>query len=87
MGDGKPEKVAVQIPEKETEEMEEENAQVKQSPEEMRQKELKEVIEQYNREKQDPDYYYLPDSWDGQTPVSYTHLRTAPVSALSSCPS
>ncbi len=36
---------------------------MKQSPEEMRQKELKEVIEQYNREKQDPDYYYLPDSW------------------------
>ena len=67
VGDGKPEKVAVQIPEKETEEMEAENAQVKQSPEEMRQKELKEVIEQYNREKQDPDYYYLPDSWDGQT--------------------
>ena len=67
VGDGKPEKVAVQIPEKETEETEAENAQVKQSPEEMRQKELKEVIEQYNREKQDPDYYYLPDSWDGQT--------------------
>ena len=64
VGDGKPEKVAVQIPEKETEETEAENAQVKQSPEEMRQKELKEVIEQYNREKQDPDYYYLPDSWD-----------------------
>ena len=67
VGDGKPEKVAVQIPEKETEETEAENAQAKQSPEEMRQKELKEVIEQYNREKQDPDYYYLPDSWDGQT--------------------
>ena len=50
----------------ETEETEAENAQVKQSPEEMRQKELKEVIEQYNREKQDPDYYYLPDQWDGQ---------------------
>ena len=44
VGDGKPEKVAVQIPEKETEETEAENAQVKQSPEEMRQKELKEVI-------------------------------------------
>ena len=52
--------------EKETEETEAENAQAKQSPEEMRQKELKEVIEQYNREKQDPDYYYLPDQWDGQ---------------------
>ena len=48
---------------KETEETEAENAQAKQSPEEMRQKELKEVIEQYNRETQDPDYYYLPDSW------------------------
>ena len=35
VGDGKPEKVAVQIPEKETEETEAENAHVKQSPEEM----------------------------------------------------
>ena len=64
-----PEKFNVQIPEKQTEEAETgdtENESV-QSQEEIRQKELKTVIEQYNQEKQDPDYYYLPDTWDGQT--------------------
>ena len=65
----KPEKFNVQIPEKETEESETEAAENEsvQSQEEIRQKELKAVIEQYNQEKQDPDYYYLPDTWDGQT--------------------
>ena len=29
-------------------------------------RELKEIIEEYNQQKQDPDYYYLPDQWDGQ---------------------
>ena len=33
---------------------------------EQRQKELREIIEEYNQQKQDPDYYYLPDQWDGQ---------------------
>lgn len=61
-----PEKFNVQIPEKETEEVQEEKTVV-QSEEEIRQKELKEAVEQYNRQKQDPDYYYLPDSWDGRT--------------------
>ena len=66
---GDPENFDVQIPEKETEESETEDAadESVQTPEEKRQKELKAVIEQYNQEKQDPDYYYLPDDWDGQT--------------------
>lgn len=66
---GAPERFDVQIPEKETEESEAEDvaAAAGQTVEETRQKELKAVIEQYNQEKQDPDYYYLPDDWDGQT--------------------
>ena len=65
---GEPQKFDVQIPEKETEESEETEAETEtfQTPEEARQKKLKEVIEQYNQEKEDPDYYYLPDSWNGQ---------------------
>ena len=65
---GEPQKFDVQIPEKETEESEETEAETEtfQTPEETRQKKLKEVIEQYNQEKEDPEYYYLPDSWNGQ---------------------
>lgn len=66
---GAPEDFNVQIPEKETEEAEPEEAEDEsaQTLKEARQKELKAVIEQYNQAKQDPDYYYLPDDWDGQT--------------------
>ena len=62
----KPQKFDVEIPEKETEETEVEPEQ-EVNEAEQRQKELKEIIEEYNQQKQDPDYYYLPDSWDGQT--------------------
>lgn len=31
-----------------------------------RKKELRETIEKYNEEKEDPDYYYLPEEWNGQ---------------------
>ena len=62
----KPEKFDVQIPEKETEE-ETEKEEVRESPEETRKKKIQETIEQYNQEKQDPDYYYLPDEWDGSS--------------------
>ncbi len=55
----------VEIPEKETEETEVEPEQ-EVNEAEQRQKELKEIIEEYNQQKQDPDYYYLPDQWDGQ---------------------
>ena len=62
----KPQKFDVEIPEKETEETEVEPEQ-EVNETEQRQKELREIIEEYNQQKQDPDYYYLPDSWDGQT--------------------
>ena len=62
----KPQKFDVEIPEKETEETKVEPEQ-EVNEAEQRQKELKEIIEEYNQQKQDPDYYYLPDSWDGQT--------------------
>ena len=61
----KPQKFDVEIPEKETEETEAEPEQ-EVNEAEQRQKELKEIIEEYNQQKQDPDYYYLPDSWNGQ---------------------
>lgn len=65
----KAENFQVQIPEKETEENSEsqEDSFTEETPEEARRKELQEVIEKYNREKADPDYYYLPDNWNGQT--------------------
>lgn len=54
----------IQVPEKETEEPEE-TVPEKESPESRRQKELQEMLDQYNQEKQDPDYYYLPSEWKG----------------------
>lgn len=60
------ENFTVQVPEKETEEDSEAESEQTVSLEELRQKELKELIEQYNQQKADPDYYYLPDEWDGQ---------------------
>ena len=62
----KSQKFDVEIPEKETEETEVEPEQ-EVNETEQKQKELREIIEEYNQQKQDPDYYYLPDSWDGQT--------------------
>lgn len=61
-----PEDLEIQVPEKETEEPETEKLSV-QSAEAAWQKELQEMIEQYNQQKEDPDYYYLPDEWDGQS--------------------
>lgn len=61
------EKVEIQVPEKETEEEEPAaEAEKETTPEENRKKELREAIEKYNEEKEDPDYYYLPEEWNGQ---------------------
>lgn len=61
------EKVEIQVPEKESEESPSSEETVKEeTPEESRKKELREVIEKYNEEKEDPDYYYLPEEWNGQ---------------------
>ena len=61
------EKVEIQVPEKESEELPASEETVKEeTPEESRKKELREAIEKYNEEKEDPDYYYLPEEWNGQ---------------------
>ena len=61
------EKVEIQVPEKESEESPASEETVKEeTPEESRKKELREAIEKYNEEKEDPDYYYLPEEWNGQ---------------------
>lgn len=55
----------VQIPEKEVES--EEELQPKElTAEELQKQEMLELVEKYNLEKEDPDYYYLPGSWKGQ---------------------
>lgn len=56
----------VQIPEKELEEREEQKQSKKLSEEEKRQMELRDAIAKYNQKKNDPDYYYLPEKWDGK---------------------
>lgn len=63
---GQAEKFEVQIPEKETEDGTE-DTETEEAPEESRKKKLQETIEQYNQQKNDPDYYYLPDEWDGSS--------------------
>ena len=57
----------VQVPEKETEGSEEEpETETKLSEEQQREKELQDMIVQYNQKKNDPQYYYLPDEWNGK---------------------
>lgn len=58
--------VYVQIPQKETSEEAQEETEVL-TEEELRKRRLQEVLEEYNRKKTDPDYYYLPVQWEGQT--------------------
>ena len=61
------EKFQIQVPEKESgEELLSEETEKEETPEESRKKELREAIEKYNEEKEDPDYYYLPEEWNGQ---------------------
>ena len=64
------ETVQVQVPEKETEEEMDVSGTAGQEealdPEAERKQELAAMLEEYNQEKQDPDYYYLPSEWDGK---------------------
>lgn len=55
----------VQIPEKETEKTEEAEEETI-SPKEERLREIQEAIAEYNQEKEDRDYYYLPEKWKGK---------------------
>lgn len=56
----------VQVPEKELEEEQEKTQDQNITSEQQQKKELEEAIVNYNLEKNDPDYYYLPEKWKGK---------------------
>lgn len=56
----------VQIPEKEVQEQEEQEQTQKLTAKEQEQKDIMEEIARYNEERGDPDYYYLPEQWNGK---------------------
>lgn len=60
------ETVRIQVPEKETEDKEA-PADTEEAEEESRERRIREMVEEYNSQKQNPDYYYLPARWEGET--------------------
>ena len=50
----------IQIPQKESEQDDQEQYLEKENPQDLKKREFQEMLEKYNQEKQDPDYYYLP---------------------------
>ncbi len=56
----------IQVPEKEQDEPEETTPAKELTKEEQAQKDLTEAVARYNEEKNDPDYYYLPEEWEGK---------------------
>lgn len=56
----------IQIPAKEMSGEESGKTESVFSAEEEKKKELQDVISRYNQEKNDPDYYYLPQEWEGK---------------------
>lgn len=63
--EGDEEKITIPVPGRETDEEQEIPGETD-LPEETRRQELLEMVEQYNLENQDPQYYYLPAEWKGQ---------------------
>ena len=61
----KEETVRIQVPGKEEADSEPEQEE-KETEEDRYRKELLEMVEQYNQDRQDPDYYYLPSQWNGK---------------------
>ena len=60
--------VALQVPQRASESEEETQTE----KEESWQQRLKDMVALYNREKNDPDYYYLPEEWEGN-PLSWEY--------------
>lgn len=56
----------IQVPEKEKEEQEKPKQNKKLTREEQAQKDIAEAVARYNEQRNDPDYYYLPDRLDGK---------------------
>lgn len=57
----------IQIPQKENGQDEQEQGLEKEDPQDLKKQEFQEMLEKYNQEKADPDYYYLPSKWKGHT--------------------
>ena len=57
----------IQVPEKELEAQEEPQQDRKLTRKEQAQKDLADAVARYNEQKNDPDYYYLPDKLDGKS--------------------
>ena len=65
--DGEKTTITVEIPQKETESPEKEEEEENLLTEEEKQRqELQAIIDEYNQKRYDPDYYYLPDEWNGK---------------------
>ena len=65
--DGEKTTITVEIPQKETESPEKEEEEENPLTEEEKQRqELQAIIDEYNQKRYDPDYYYLPDEWNGK---------------------
>lgn len=58
--------IRLRIPEKEGTQPEEEESVSEENPQEEKIRSLREAADQYNQEKNDPDYYYLPAEWEGR---------------------
>lgn len=56
----------IQVPEKEQEEQEKPKQNKKLTRKEQAQKDIAEAVARYNEQRNDPDYYYLPDRLDGK---------------------
>ena len=64
---GKKKALSVQVPGKETEEEEKQNIQKEASErEESERQAILNAVVQYNQDRNDPDYYYLPETWEGK---------------------
>lgn len=83
--DGKSGELYIQIPEKEMEESEKENEQAEMPEKDIWQQDLRDAVVSYNEEREDPDYYYLPEEWEGKKltweyPVDHTGSLIAALS-------
>lgn len=83
--DGERGAIYLQIPEKESTEEAPDDKPENRSEQERWQQELRETVREYNEEKTDSEYYYLPDEWNGKKlewkyPVDHTGNMLAALS-------
>lgn len=83
--DGKSGSLYIQVPEKESDWEKEETEKKKDPEDEPWKQDLRDAVAAYNQEKEDPDYYYLPEEWNGKKlsweyPVDHTGTLIAALS-------